>query len=143
MKSTPNAFVDTNVLVYAADERWPLDRKTVIARELLLGRHLHLSVQVLSEFVVSARHPQKLNLSQEKEREWISQWMRLPIAPVTVDLFQAALALHLRFRISHWDALIVAAALEAGCETLYSEDLNDGQDYDGVRVVNPFLPSTV
>jgi len=138
MKSTLNAFVDTNVLVYAADERSPLDRKTVVARELMLGRRLQLSAQVLNEFVVSARNPQKLNLSQEKEREWLAEWLRLPVAPLTVELFQAALALHFRFQISHWDALIVASALETGCETLYSEDLNDGQDYDGVRVVNPF-----
>jgi len=138
MKSTPNAFVDTNVLVYAADERSPLDRKTVVARELMLGRRLQLSAQVLNEFVVSARNPQKLNLSQEKEREWLAEWLRLPVAPLTVELFQAALALHIRFQIPHWDALIIASALETGCETLYSEDLNDGQDYDGVRVVNPF-----
>jgi predicted nucleic acid-binding protein len=138
MKSTPNAFVDTNVLVYAADERNPLDRKTVIARELMLGRHLHLSAQVLNEFVAAARHPQKLNLSQEGEREWLAEWLRLPIAPLTVELFSLALELHARYQISHGDALIVATALETGCETLYSEDLNDGQDYDGVKVVNPF-----
>lgn len=138
MKSTPNAFVDTNVLVYAADERSPLDRKTVIARELMLGRGLHLSAQVLNEFVASARHPQKLNLSQEKEREWLAAWLRLPVAPLTVEIFQAALAIHLRFQISHWDALIVGAALGTDCQIVYSEDLNDGQDYGGVRVVNPF-----
>lgn len=138
MKSTPNAFVDTNILVYAAEERTPLDRKTVIARELMLGRDLHLSAQVLNEFVASSRHPQKLNLSLEKELEWLTEWLRLPIAPLTVDLFQSALALHLRHQISHWDALIVAAALQTGCRILYSEDLNDGQDYDGVKVVNPF-----
>ncbi len=138
MKSTPSAFVDTNILVYAAEERKPLDRKTVIARELMLGRDLHLSVQVLNEFVATSRHPQKLNLSLEKELEWLTEWLRLPITPLTVDLFQSALALHLRHQISHWDALIVAAALQTGCRILYSEDLNDGQDYDGVKVVNPF-----
>jgi len=139
MKSTPNAFVDTNILVYAADERNPLDRKTVIARELMLGRHLQLSAQVLNEFAVTARHPQKLNLSEEKEGEWLAEWLRLPIAPLTVEIFLAALALHARYQISHWDALIVDAALETGCDILYSEDLNGGQDYDGVKVVNPFL----
>jgi predicted nucleic acid-binding protein len=56
-----------------------------------------------------------------------------------VDLFQSALALHLRHQISHWDALIVAAALQTGCRILYSEDINDGQDFEGVKVVNPFL----
>ncbi len=44
-----------------------------------------------------------------------------------------------KFQVSHWDATIIAAALELGCNTLYSEDLNHGQSYDGVGVVNPFL----
>ena len=58
-----HAFVDTNILVYAADETKPISRKTRIARELLLRRGLHLSVQVLNEFTVNARNPEKLNLS--------------------------------------------------------------------------------
>lgn len=138
MKSTPNAFVDTNLLVYAADEHSPADRKTVIARELLLRPNLHLSVQVLSEFVASARHPQKLNLAPEAEREWLAQWLRLPVTPLTAELFLIALEIHLRYQISHWDSLILAAAKKSDCAVLYSEDLNDGQEYDGVRVVDPF-----
>jgi predicted nucleic acid-binding protein len=47
-----------------------------------------------------------------------------------------------RFGISYWDAAILAAAKQLGCHTVYSEDLNHGQDYDGVRVVNPFLAAT-
>ena len=58
----PKAFVDSNVLVYAADEALPVPRKTRIARELLLQSGLHLSVQVLNEFTVNARNPAKLNL---------------------------------------------------------------------------------
>ena len=55
--------------------------------------------------------------------------------------FVRALELVTRYRISNWDAAILAAALESGCEFVYSEDLNDGQDYGGVRVVNPFRES--
>ena len=138
MKSTPKAFVATNILVYAADERSAHARKTVIARELMLSPNLHLSVQVLNEFVASARHPQKLNFAPETEREWLAQWLRLPVMPLTAELFLAALEIHLRYQISHWDSLIVAAASQSDCSVLYSEDLNDGQDYDGVRVVDPF-----
>ena len=67
----PNPFVDSNVLVCAAEEKTPQVRKTTIARELLLQPQRHFSVQVLSEFVVNARHPQKLNLPREREQRWL------------------------------------------------------------------------
>lgn len=139
MKSTPNAFVDTNVLVYAAAEETPIARKTVIARELLLRPRLHLSVQVLNEFVATARHPQKLAFSREQESEWLAEWLRRPVAHLTAETFLAALKIHARYQLSHWDSLILASAQETGCTLLYSEDLNHGQTYDGVEVVNPFL----
>lgn len=133
-----NAFVDANVLVYAADESKPVRRKTRIARELLLLPDLHLSVQVLSEFVVNARHPRKLNLSASQEAEWMERWLRFPIAPLNEKTLVAALELHQRFQLSHWDCLILAAARELSCERVYTEDLNDGQDYGGVVAENPF-----
>ncbi len=137
----PNAFVDTNVLVYAADEALPLGRKTRIARELLRQRGLSLSVQVLNEFTVNARHSSKLNLGAEREQEWLSRWLLFPVVPITVETFLAAQLVHVRFQISHWDALILAAAREADCGVVYSEDLNSGQDFDGVKVINPFVQS--
>jgi len=135
----PNAFVDSNVLVYAAEEKTPQARKTTIARELLLQPGLHFSVQVLGEFVVNARHPQKLNLPLEMEQRWLQAWLLRPVASLTTATFLRALAIHTRYQISHWDALILAAARETNCSLVYSEDLNQGQDYDGVKVINPFL----
>jgi predicted nucleic acid-binding protein len=135
----PNAFVDTNILVYAADESTPKGRKTVIARELLRQPGLHFSVQVLNEFVASARHPGKLNLPRERERRWLEGWLQLPVASLTAETFLRALAIHARYQVSHWDSLILAAAVESGCSIVYSEDLNHGQEYAGIRVVNPFL----
>jgi predicted nucleic acid-binding protein len=135
----PNAFVDTNVLVYAADEVHPSGRKTVVARELLLQPGLHLSVQVVNEFVVNARHPAKLNFSSQQEREWLERWLLFEIAPMTVEICLEALRLHRRFQVSHWDALILASASETRCETLYSEDLAHGPAYGAVTVINPFL----
>jgi predicted nucleic acid-binding protein len=135
----PNAFVDTNVLVYAADESLPSGRKTRIARELLRQRDLYLSAQVLNEFTVSARSSTKLNLGTQQEQEWLSRWLLFPVAPVAVETFLAALAIHHRYQISHWDALILASARELDCTVVYSEDLNHGQDFDGVKVINPFL----
>lgn len=133
-----SAFVDTNILVYAADESAPLPDKTRLARELLLQPNLHLSVQVLNEFIANARHPHKLNFDPAREREWLERWLRCPIAPLTTNTFLAALACHHRHQLSHWDSLILAAAAECGCTTIYSEDLSAQQDYDGIQVVNPF-----
>jgi len=135
----PNAFVDTNILVYAADESTPLERKTRIARELLRQRNLQVSVQVLNEFTVNARSKSKLNLSPQQEQEWLARWLLFPVWPLTVDTFLAAKLIHARFQVSHWDSLILAAARETGSAIVYSEDLNPGQDYDGVKVINPFL----
>lgn len=132
------AFVDTNILVYAADESSPTSRKTRIARELLLQRGLHLSVQVLNEFTVNARNAKKLNLSAEEEYDWIQRWLLFPIQAMTAESFLDARLFHERYQVSHWDGLILAAAKEAQCKTLYSEDLQDGQSYDGIAVVNPF-----
>jgi predicted nucleic acid-binding protein len=134
-----SAFVDTNVLVYAADESSPAPRKTQVARELLLQRDLHLSVQVLNEFTVNARNPRKLDLSKAAEKEWIDRWLLFPVHPLGIEQFHGARRIHERHGISHWDALIVATAIDAGCDLVYSEDLQNGRNYSGVQVVNPFL----
>jgi len=136
----PSAFVDTNILVYAAHEVVPVPRKTRIARELLLQRDLRLSVQVLNEFTANARNPKKLNLSRAQEKDWVSRWLRFTVLPLTVDTYLAAQDLHFRYGLSHWDALIVACANQAKCASLYTEDLNHEQSYAGVRAINPFRP---
>lgn len=132
------AFVDTNVLVYAAEERLPSPRKTVIARELLLQRGLVISVQVLNEFVANARHPRKLAFSPEQEDDWLVRFLQFGIAPLTLETFLTAKRLHRSHRISHWDSLILASATEMGCAIVYSEDLSHGQRFGEVQVVNPF-----
>lgn len=135
----PNAFVDSNVLVYAADETLPVPRKTRIARELLLLSGLHLSVQVLNEFTVNARNPAKRNFDARQEQEWLGRWLMFPVAPLTVDTFLEARLINTRYQTSHWDSLILASARECACTVLYTEVLAHGQDYGGVVVSNPFL----
>jgi predicted nucleic acid-binding protein len=117
----------------------PSGGKTLVARELLLQRGLHLSVQVLNEFVVNARLPARLNVSSQQEREWLERWLLFEIAPMTVETCLEALRIHRQYQVPHWDALILASASEARCETLYSEDLAHGQGYGPVTVINPFL----
>ncbi|NUM52985.1 MAG: PIN domain-containing protein [Candidatus Hydrogenedentes bacterium] len=65
----------------------------------------------------------------------------VPVCPITRELVMDAVELRHRFQISYWDAAIIAAARQMGCDTIYSEDLNAGQNYDGVTVVNPFAAS--
>ena len=132
------AFIDTNILVYAADESASISRKTRIARELLLQRGLTLSAQVLNEFTVNARHSNKLNLSAKEELDWIERWLLFPVQSIKTETYLLARVFHKRYQVSHWDGLILASAKEANCTILYSEDLQDGQSYDGITVVNPF-----
>jgi len=131
--------VDSNVLIYAADESQPISRNTRIAREILRQRELWISVQVLNEFTVNARKVKKLNLTSEKAQEWIDQLLLFQTSPITLETFLGALAIHARYQLSHWDSLIIASAREAGCPIVYSEDMNHGQNYAGVQVINPFL----
>lgn len=134
----PNAFVDSNVLIYAADESQPVPRKTKIAREVLRQRGLWISVQVLNEFTVNARNLTKLNLTFEQEQEWLNRLLLFSISHLTTDTFVSALVIHVRYQLSHWDSLIIASAQETKCSIVYSEDMNHGQNYDGVQVINPF-----
>ena len=134
-----SAFVDTNILVYAASGAERDARKKRIAREIILLPRLHVSVQVLNEFISVARNPNKLNFSRDQEAKWLREWFELKINALTFTTFQKALELHMAFQLSHWDSLIIASARESACHIVYSEDMNHGQNYDGVKVINPFL----
>ena len=66
-------------------------------------------------------------------------WLNFPTAALTASTVLRTLEIQQRFQISYWDAAIIAAASELGCHTIYTEDLNHGQDYDDVKALNPFL----
>jgi predicted nucleic acid-binding protein len=132
-------FVDTNVLLYGISSHPSEARKASIAGELLGAKDLCLSVQVLQEFYVQATRPSRADaLSHKDAVALLDTWKRFPVLDLTVALLDAALVAKTRWRISYWDAAIVEAARALGCRTLLSEDLRAGQDFDGVRVVNPF-----
>jgi predicted nucleic acid-binding protein len=132
-------FVDTSILLYAIS-RDPAEReKAKRANDILADRDLALSVQVLQEFYVQAtrasrpdaiEHPQAVRL--------IQSFRRYPVQDVTSGIMMAALDACKRFQISYWDAAIIEASRALGCAQVLSEDLNDGQDFAGVRVTNPF-----
>jgi predicted nucleic acid-binding protein len=139
MRSTSVRFVDTNVLLYALS-RDPGERaKAERANTILAGRDVVLSVQVLQEFYVQAtRETRADRLTHEQATRLVESFTRFPVAETTTGVVLAALATRDRFGISYWDAAILEACRSLGCEVVLSEDLNDGQDYAGVRVENPF-----
>ena len=96
------------------------------------------SAQVLQEFFVTVVKKAARPLSAAQAMEWIEQWVAFPCQAIDHQLVRIAVELSERYTISYWDAAILAAAEALGAHTVYSEDLNDGQRYGRVRVVNPF-----
>jgi predicted nucleic acid-binding protein len=140
---TAEVFVDTNVLLYTIDEDPASATKRLRAQQLLLSERWGWSVQVAAEFFANATSPRRpFRLTSADAAALVETWLSFPTIDVTPALFRAAVAIHQRYQLSYWDAAIVAAAKEMGCRTLYSEDLNDGQTYDGVTVANPFSNAT-
>jgi predicted nucleic acid-binding protein len=134
-------FVDTNILLYSLDLEPAEPEKTAVAQEILIGADIVLSVQVLQEFYVQATHSRRSDaLSHAIATRFIEKWLRFCIQDNNVAVLQNAVRLKDRFQISYWDAAILAAAQVGRCQQVLSEDLSHGQDYDGVVVVNPFLP---
>jgi len=132
-------FIDTNILLYAVCPGTPERAKAERAREILRRDDLALSVQVIQEFYVQATRPARTQpLSHAEATTLIHLWLRFTVVELSVPLMQAALRLKDRYQTSYWNAAILAAAATAGCTELLSEDLNPGQSYDGVRLVNPF-----
>jgi len=133
-------FVDTNVLVYAFDQSAgeKRDRARSLLDQLWSDMRGCLSVQVLQEFYVAVTRKVQRPLEQETAAEIVRDLSYWRIhAPVAEDVL-GAIDLQQRLMTSFWDGMILWSALQLGCDTVWSEDLSEGQDYDGVRVVNPF-----
>jgi len=96
---------------------------------------------VAAEFFVNATSAKRsFKLAPAAAAALVETWLTFPTLDVTPALFRAAIDVQQRFQLTYWDAAILAAARRMGCQTVCSEDLNHGQDYDGVRAINPFLP---
>ena len=132
-------FLDANVLLYACSSA-PADRaKQQRAEALILNTPFVLSAQVLQEFIANALRKKALGITEANIDAMLELASHVRVLPITHELILIAVAIRRRFQVSHWDSTIIAAAKELGCKTLYSEDLNHDQDYDGVTVINPFL----
>lgn len=131
-------FLDTNVYVYVVSGAAGDEPRKRIARDLITSQEFGLSVQVLQEFMHVTLRKKELGLTGDEIREMVNFMAAYPVVETTVALALDAFDLKQRFQISYWDAAIIAAARELGCHTLFSEDLNPGQNYEGVTVINPF-----
>ena len=142
MSGAVECFLDTNILLYAAS-RNPADlAKKKIAIELMAQKQFALSAQVLAEFYTIATKKADFGMAADRALEWIENLEEFPCLAVDAGLVKTAAEASARYRISYWDGAILAAARAIGAPVLYSEDLNHGQNYDGVQVTNPFKPAS-
>ncbi|RXG86064.1 MULTISPECIES: PIN domain-containing protein [Bradyrhizobium] len=131
-----SAFFDSNILIYA----YSTDTKRQRALNTIAGGGV-ISAQVLNEFTNVLRKKQKQDWPMIEAAVQSLRFRFPDILPLTSHTHAAALALASGHTLAFYDALIVAAAVEAGCDTLYSEDLQHGRSIGGLTIVNPFLGS--
>ena len=134
-----DCFLDTNVLVYAVDSTPENGRKREISIGLLESLDFGVSAQVLLEFFVTVTRKLELPLVPGAAVQFIQRLSLLPVVATDADLVFEGILCSLENHISYWDGAIIAAAQRLEAATLYSEDLNHGQVYGTVRVVNPYL----
>ncbi|MDQ3152193.1 MAG: PIN domain-containing protein [Actinomycetota bacterium] len=136
----PLEFIDTNVLLYAYDRSAGArhERAAALVGDLGAGRHAAVSVQVLQEFYVNITRKIAEPLDHEVALDRLRVLSHWPLhVPQASDVVGAA-QLAQSSKLSFWDAMIIRSAGALGCQTLWSEDLNDGQRISGVTVRNPF-----
>ncbi len=134
------SFLDANIIVYAEDKR--AEEKHQKARNLVLelwdSKEGVLSIQVLQEFFVTVTRKMPKPLKPRAAFHIVEQYLSWRIVENTSSLLLAGIKLADSAQLSFWDALVVQAALGSGCTELYTEDLNHGQRFGDLRIVNPF-----
>jgi predicted nucleic acid-binding protein len=133
------AFLDTNVLIYAVSSAPAEAAKKERALDLIMNTDFGLSAQVLQEFYVNVTRKIATPLAPDTAVALLDQFRRFPVAQTDYPLVVAGAEVSLRFGISYWDGSIIAAAERLGASILYTEDLSHGQHYGSVRAVNPFV----
>jgi predicted nucleic acid-binding protein len=133
-------FVDTNVLVYAHDvSAGPKhERARALIKSLWESHTGCLSIQVLEEFYVTVTRKVAWPLASEAAAQLVTDLATWRVYTPEVDDVLDAITIHQRYGISFWDGLVIQSAARLGCQSIWSEDLNPGQVYATIRVVNPF-----
>ncbi|MGQ0572144.1 MAG: PIN domain-containing protein [Armatimonadota bacterium] len=137
---TSRQFVDTNVVVYAHDDSAgpKRQRARALIEELWAARSGCVSIQVLQEVYITLTGKVPKRLEAATATTIVGDLSRWRVHAPSADDVLRAIALHRRHSIRFWDAMILWSATQLGCGILWSEDLNPGQVYDGVQVLNPF-----
>lgn len=137
----PQQFVDTNVLIYAHDASAGVkhERAVALLKALWETRTGCLSTQVLQEFYVNVTRKTATPLSPAVASQIIADLAEWEVHRPGVNDILEAIHLQSRHQVSFWGALILISAQQLGCKTVWSEDLNTGQDYGGAVVRNPFV----
>jgi predicted nucleic acid-binding protein len=136
------AFLDTNIFVYAYDDRDARkhSRAVDLIRQLTVSGDAVISYQVVQEFFNVALTKSSKKLNHHDAHELLEDVFRPLLAvPSSFSLVSEAIRIQDRYRLSWYDSLIASAAQQAGCDVLYSEDLQHGQQFGPVTVQNPFL----
>ncbi|MEY2942332.1 MAG: hypothetical protein RLY97_346 [Pseudomonadota bacterium] len=135
-------FLDTNILLYAASQQaLPSDAgKHEVALKVIGEGDFAVSAQVLQEFYANAIRLKPEPLSPDVAQQWVELLTETECVALDHRLVVNGIAISRRFKTSYWDGAIIAAAHAGGCTTLYSEDLNHGQKYGDVTIINPFKP---
>ena len=137
---TELVFVDTNVLIYARDASAGPKQSRALEwiAHLWRAQTGRLSFQVLQEYYVSVTRKLKPGLSQAEARQEVRALLTWRPRGVDEAMIEGAWAVEDRFAFSFWDSLVVSAAQAAACRYLLTEDLQHGQDLDGLQVLSPF-----
>ncbi len=138
MKAEPEVFLDTNVLLYAVSSAPDEATEYAVSWRIIEENNWGISVQVLQEFYVNVTGKLRERVRPQVAAPFLESLLTRPIVTTTPDLFTRAVDISRRYQVSYWDAAIVAAAAQLGCGTLYTQDLNSGQTYEGVTAVDPF-----
>jgi predicted nucleic acid-binding protein len=138
-------FVDSNILVYLFDDADPAKKATAtrLIDAAVDNESATISFQVVQEVLNTVTRKLAVPLRPERAQFMLDEVLS-PIWRVwpTPDLYHQAIRIHGRYQYGFYDALIIAAALEAGCDRLLTEDLQHGQVIEGVRIENPFVASS-
>lgn len=134
-----NVFIDSNILIYAQDQDAGRkhDRAKQLITEIWLGRKLpSISIQVLQEVHVNLV---RKGISVEESARRVSHYFGFQVVDNNKLVFSQALEVQKKFQLSFWDSSIISAAQISGSKELWTEDLNDGQNYGGVIARNPLV----
>jgi len=132
------SFFDSNVLIYTDDRAAPAKQRRALE---LVAEHRRegtgvVSLQVLQEYFVTVTR--KLRVEPQVARRKVELLAEFDVAALGLPDILAAIDLHRLHQFSFWDALILRAAMQTGCAVLFSEDMQQAREVDGVRIVNPF-----